>query len=493
MAGTGKSTISYTVCRTLTEISGSAGAASLGASFFCSRQVADLKRLPNIAPTLAYQLSRHSRTFAEALSNVENDLVDRADNQVEKLLAEPWRASVQSRPDTLPPTVIVIDALDEIEDDEGKKLLDDLIKATSASTEGGMRGLKILVTSRPHPDIVKTGQDLSLDNIYRLEDIEKTSAFQDILTFLIHRLPDLVASHHQRLEELAKISDGLFIYAATAARLIAPEAQALRRSATQQSTLLSDIIRNQGKAPKSGLKAVDELYRRILNEVFPEQHQSERLAILHSLVCILQPLSISGFSRMVASLPEARFSDDVDEQAVSLLLDALHSVLYISAADNLIYIYHKSFSDFLLDPDRCGKSLLCERGAQSSALSRACFRIMQQNLRFNMCDLPSSYSWDSEVDGLESRIRRNIRNVPGLEYACRYWTSHVVGVPSSDVTLSALLEDLSEFCGGKVLFWIEAMNLLDSGAHCVAEAKAVSSWLNQLVCDVFSRECIERA
>jgi hypothetical protein len=53
---------------------------------------------------------------------------------------------------------------------------------------------------------------------------------------------------------------------------------------------------------------------------------------------------------------------------------------------------------------------------------------MTASLRFNICNLTSSYLLDSEVENLKQLVEENILRNAGLEYACRYWTSHLVGV-----------------------------------------------------------------
>jgi 2-phosphoglycerate kinase len=57
MAGTGKTTIAYTLSENLN------AAHQLGASFFCSRSLPDCRDARRIVPTLAYQLARFSHPF----------------------------------------------------------------------------------------------------------------------------------------------------------------------------------------------------------------------------------------------------------------------------------------------------------------------------------------------------------------------------------------------------------------------------------------------
>ncbi|KIK54029.1 hypothetical protein GYMLUDRAFT_178021, partial [Collybiopsis luxurians FD-317 M1] len=108
MAGTGKSTIVRSLCKTFEKENLLAGA------FFCSRQVLVCREHTRIIPTIAYQLAKYSHTFAEALImelHHDRDLADKEiDKQINLLLKKPWGGVAHVHKVT---SVIVIDALDE--------------------------------------------------------------------------------------------------------------------------------------------------------------------------------------------------------------------------------------------------------------------------------------------------------------------------------------------------------------------------------------------
>jgi hypothetical protein len=470
MAGEGKSAIAYTICEIFDEQQHPKKhpGASLGASFVCSRQVEGLRRRGNIVPMLAYQLACHSRSFAEELDKAKRDAIDTSSEQVAELLVKPWKASVKDRPDPLPLTLVVIDALDEIDDDGGEKLLKDLIQATQETGRDGMHGFKILVTSRPHPSIVNAAENSV--PVYRLEDISAEDGRTDILTFLSHELSDLP---EQDRATIADHAQGLFIYAATIAR-------ALRRQSQNERQKTLALIRGDShKTPDSPnpLMAIDTLYKQVLTTNLEDKYSSRR-AILHCIICALQPLPVRAIAQAAAGAVEG----DVDEDATRrLVIEDLHSVLYISDKDSCIYIYHKSFSDFLLDGGRSGPKFACNPNFQHATISLACFRVMQASLHFNMCNLASSYYFDSEVQDLDQSITKNIVEVVALEYACRYWTSHLVKVPIDSEKLQLFCEKLFEFSQEKILYWLEVMNLLGAKTDCYAGVNAVMGWVNRQV------------
>jgi hypothetical protein len=85
---------------------------------------------------------------------------------------------------------------------------------------------------------------------------------------------------------------------------------------------------------------------------------------------------------------------------------------------------------------------------------------MMSGLCFNICNLPSSFLLDSEVPNLQ--VEDKICD--SLKYACQYWAEHMVkATPSEHKALQAHIVD---FLHTHVLFWIEAMNLLQMSSQC---------------------------
>jgi hypothetical protein len=318
------------------------------------------------------------------------------------------------------------------------------------------------VTSRPHPSIVHATMSLP---VYRLEEIKSEDGREDILKYLGSELPKLSTLDHATIADRAQ---GLFIYAATIVRALDGQTQ------KEQKRTLALILGDSQQT--SHLQAIDTLYRQVLAANFKGSLIS-RLAVLQCIVCALRPLPVLAIAQMAAGAVE----EDMDEEATRLLVEGLHSVLYISEKDSCVYIYHKSFSDFLLDGQRSGPEFSCSPDLLHPTISLACFRIMQASLQFNMCNLPSSYLFDSEVNGLRQSAEENIMGVAGLEYACRYWTSHLVKVPIVSEDLQPLRNKLWNFSQEKIIYWLEVMNLLEAKSDCYAGVNGVVRWSNKLV------------
>ncbi|CAE6503388.1 unnamed protein product [Rhizoctonia solani] len=149
MAGTGKTTIAYSVCSALEQRS------ALGASFFCSRSIPECRQVKHIIPTIAYQIARYSLPFRFALDKVLESSPDARTQalrtQYEKLIVKPL-TEVQ---DYLPTDfIVVIDALDECENESSLGLVLDLLISPELTLP-----IRFLVSSRPEPEILSRMKD----------------------------------------------------------------------------------------------------------------------------------------------------------------------------------------------------------------------------------------------------------------------------------------------------------------------------------------------
>ncbi|KAH7339348.1 hypothetical protein B0J17DRAFT_357881 [Rhizoctonia solani] len=196
MAGTGKTTISYSLCKQLQD------SGRLAASFFCTRVLPECRHAERIIPSIAYQFARFSRPFRFALSTVlmtDPDAHARLPSlQFETLIVKPLlnirekstsptnppgksidleNPSAQNKPpegssvtDTLPENlVVVIDALDECQNKEVTRQVLKLLLSKPQSLP-----VKFVVSSRPEPEIrepmiEQTNQDKSRVVLHELE------------------------------------------------------------------------------------------------------------------------------------------------------------------------------------------------------------------------------------------------------------------------------------------------------------------------------------
>ena len=158
-------------------------------------------------------------------------------------------------------------------------------------------------------------------------------------------------------------------------------------------------------------------------------------------------------------------------ESANQVVSDLHAVLYIN--DGKVFWYHASFPDFIFSRARSrftmpmthsGTSfqidMSCDLAFHHALLTHSCLWIMMSGLCFNICNLPSSFLLDSEVPNL--RVQDKICD--SLQYACRYWAKHMVQATPNEY--KALQLHILNFLCTRVLFWIEAMNLLQLSSQC---------------------------
>ncbi|KIK61842.1 hypothetical protein GYMLUDRAFT_114124, partial [Collybiopsis luxurians FD-317 M1] len=111
MAGTGKSTITKSMCLILEDKDLLAG------SFFCSQQIPECRDYQFMIPTLAYHLGHYSKEFNMHLRRVlteDPDVVTKSPEvQIAKLFVKPWLECVQGEELQSCKPILVLHALDE--------------------------------------------------------------------------------------------------------------------------------------------------------------------------------------------------------------------------------------------------------------------------------------------------------------------------------------------------------------------------------------------
>ena len=469
LAGLGKTTIAYTICELLDKT-------RPFTSFFCSRQL-DSRNPKLLVTTLCRDLAELYSSYAtNVLSILETNsrVVDAGLRiQIDELLVKPWRTSIaQAKGRDLP--IVIVDALDE--SDRGTEFLEELLHVIHA---GQLAGIKFLVTSRPDPTIVDLCKSFPPNAVCKLHEVDTANVQNDIKKYLWEALPKL-----KDMPELALLSQraaGLFIYATTAVRFISPSRG--RPSVSEMCSHLQ-VMLNPGPLTSHGDSnerlLVDELYERILGEAFWDGRvRAARLRILHTIVCAESRINLSVLADLT----------NTDQDTVERVVESLHAVLYVSSKDGCVYWYHASFPDFVFSQARARISLdennrtqefdvFCDAPTHHGELARRCFSVMQESLHFNMCDLPSSYLFDSEVPVLNASIDKTFSLT--LRYVSRHWARHLLrAVPATDDT-DELFCGLKDFVCDKLLFWIEAMNLIGAKTECSSLLKDAESWLEMV-------------
>ncbi|CAE6474651.1 unnamed protein product [Rhizoctonia solani] len=463
MAGTGKTTIAYSICAALDS------AHTLGASFFCSRLREECRNVNLIIPSIAYQLARFSRPYQSALCTVlerDPDIHRRILHlQFDALIREPMLAVQHTLPEEL---VIVIDALDECDNKEStRRILEVLLSGATGIP------LRFVVSSRPEPEI-RDQMTRRTENRLVLHDLDKGKVQADIKTYIREGLAQMGPSEEQ-IAALADRAGILFIYAATAVRYIGYD-----NFSRNPKARLCTLLDRSGVQTSKRHKEIDRLYMTILEAALgdPELEQDEQddmQQVLHTVICARESLTVESISELLQIK---------DSERVRAALQPLWSVLHVVGVNELVTILHASFPDFMFDPAR-SKSYHCNSDAHNQALAKHCFELLKRTQpQFNICRIESSYLPDESVSNIEDQVAKAIS--PELLYACRFWTHHI----EAGKCPSALVELLQDFLFTRLLLWMEILNLskqMKSGMECM---KMMVKW-----CDQFDshRELVELA
>ncbi|QRV84244.1 WD repeat-containing protein [Ceratobasidium sp. AG-Ba] len=419
MAGTGKTTIAYSLCKRLE------GERTLAASFFCSRHFLV------IPPPFVT-----SSPLLQADPDVYNKPIF---DQFKELIFDPINKVGASLPTGI---IIVIDALDECEAETGTADILDVLLSHASDLP-----LRFFVSSRPDEAIITRMRQAQGDNVnteMRLHELSSNIVQTDIRTYLKTKLGSCMSVSEVQIETLVERSGVLFIYASTVVQYVSSA------SAIKRAKRLEKVLDVSAGNSNEGTEGIDALYISILSAAYDSKaldnsDRAEMMLVLHTVICACEPLSTSAMADLLGL---------ESEQIVQSILLPLLSVLQISES-GIVTTLHESFRDFLLQNTRSGR-FYCSAVEQNGRLAELCFRNIGKQVPFNICGLESSYVFDKDVRDLGERVDRIITEA--LFYACCYWDAHMSLTDSS----KSLLEQLFRFLSERLLLWMEIMNLKDA-------------------------------
>ncbi|EPQ54156.1 WD40 repeat-like protein, partial [Gloeophyllum trabeum ATCC 11539] len=473
LAGTGKTTVSHTICDMTKKIN------RLGAAFFFSRDSTDQRRVSRIIPTLAYQLAAvRPELRSEICASIQK--YPHAPGSAQKLqfdylLKEPLLQLSAHTPTLL----VVLDALDECDKERGKEG-GDLLDLLFAEVPQRKLRLKVLVTSRPERSIEETFKRTGGgSSVYRpsiLHEVDQSMVKRDIELYLTHHLhriqmdraiqPPWPADY--ALSLLLARAGLLFIFAATMVNYLAdsyytPQEQ-LRR------------LLEEAAQPSSTYMGVDELYLHILQRMVEGRRDRDLLCkrfrdIVGAIVIAQDPMSIKTLATLMQK--------EEDEVLVALL--PLRSVLVLNPSDRStpIRIFHPSFRDFLLNRERCMDVQFAISEAEiHGQLAGDCLAIMINSLKRDICDIGDEPILNVEIPQLQAKLGQQIS--PALSYACRHWGTHLSKSAQDATSMAPLKEQLSAFTSRRLLNWIEAVSLSGQFSSCIANLALAED------CDTYS-------
>ncbi|KAJ7039994.1 WD40-repeat-containing domain protein [Mycena alexandri] len=476
LGGTGKTAVSHTVCERL-HANG-----QLGASFFFSRDDADQRRVASIIPTLAFQLASVNPMYRSKLCDVlkeHPDAPSRAQQyQLQELLLHP----LQQIP-SLPPYLIILDALDECDKERGTEG-GDLIPLILRKLPGSGLNIKVLITSRPErsiQDMFKiTGHEMNIHGTTVLHNMDQSAVEEDIASYLAYHLQCIQVARNihppwpawpgnEAFNDLVKRAGLFFIFAATIVNIVADTYYSPQNQ-------LQRLLGNGNIQSRALYSQVDLLYLQVLKTSVESRADAFELCvrfqkIVGAIILLQNPLSISALAHLL----------EHDEADIEGALTPLHSLLNIpSNRDQPVRIFHPSFCDFLLIKERCQDTrFTIPEGRTHAQLALYCLKLMLRHLKRNICSINDDIVLNSEIPDLESRLRDCVS--PALLYACQHWGDHLSQSAANTELHKELVERMSEFASTKLLYWVEVLSLEGRFPLCISNLLAAFPWCKEVI------------
>ena len=104
-----------------------------------------------------------------------------------------------------------------------------------------------------------------------------------------------------------------------------------------------------------------------------------------------------------------------------------------------------------------------------------CLKVMQQELKFNICGLKSSYRMNNQVENKESLVEKCIPSY--LAYACQYWADHLRGITAVEQRDTDIVYLLRSFLNTQLLYWLEVLSLLSKSYVAPKSLLMAAEWL----------------
>ncbi|KAG8773140.1 hypothetical protein FRC12_002700 [Ceratobasidium sp. 428] len=450
MAGTGKTTIAYSVCEHL-ESSGHPMA-----SFFCDRRLPECRDVRLIVPSISYQLCSLSDPFRSTIvmnegAEVRNWSISK---QFERLVATP----LQKTGHTLSANpVIVIDGLEECDDRGG---VDEILRILVANVPE--LPIKVLVTGRPMLNVdtfmreLRSSWDLAE---LRLHELLLPTVQRDIIVYLQSRLESISPSAED-LEGLANQSGGLFNHATFYVRYL------LSTDPSKSVERIQQLLGSPSARYSDG--RTDFLYTAMLETasdeytLFKEQDSADAMLVLHTVVCASEAFTAS----MLVGLPGLRSASSIGP-----ILEILGMILQIVGTSGKLAVRHQSFLDYICDPALSGK-FYCNPDQHAARLAQVCFSLIKAPTpAYNICNLASSYLEDRDVPDIEEKVKDAIPDQ--LLHACRNLGTYITLIDDSNRQLVIL----HEFLSTRLLLWMEVLNLKQCMHDGAEQLQKIELWL----------------
>ena len=255
---------------------------------------------------------------------------------------------------------------------------------------------------------------------------------------------------------------GPFIYASTVIKFVA-SANSIPAQWLALITSLPWSIFEEGRS------GIYQLYIKVLDQAFynihvdNSQHYLYFWTVVGTILLIFNPLPTKALLELLGyNVPH-----------ICSTIHSLHSLLIPGEPEDPIHTFHKSFPDFLTDPEQCkDKRFLVELTVQHVEILLSYLNLIRARLKKNICNLDNYVL--HEVKDLSAKEKDHIGDA--LEYACRFWTKHLLGIPGTSSHVKEVQKAIDTFFITCLLYWIEVLALIGNLGVGVHAMNDVEKW-----------------
>ena len=396
-------------------------------------------------------------------------------SQMEKLIVGPFQAMEI-------PTLIIVDALDECQDKEPASAL---LSVLSHYVDK-IPLVKFFITGRPEPRIRSGFRLESLrphTDVLRLHEVEPSSVDNDIKLFLRAQFIGIAKNRSDcnfeedwpgppTIDILRKKAAGFFIYASTVIKFVSSPSH----PPDERLALIVSLPQDTSHEGKLG---IDLLYTQVLEQAFhdvdPHDHKlySHLKSVVGAVLLTFNPLSINTLSDLLRHCGTP--------SRISTSLRTLHSVLLVpDSTEDPVQLFHKSFPDFLTDPERCtNNQIFIDPSTHHRQILLSCLNVMKERLKKNICKLDDCAILGN-IQDLSTLRTTHIGNT--LEYACHFWTKHLAKISDINDYVEEVCPAIDNFFATGFLYWIEVLVLTGSLDIGVYSLNDIEQWYMLVSC-----------
>ncbi|CCA74987.1 related to WD40-repeat protein (notchless protein) [Serendipita indica DSM 11827] len=446
VAGSGKSTVAMSAAGIWHD------QGLLGGAFFFSLTSNEVSNTDKFCSAMARDLVRTTRRvipyIAEAVKQNPSIMQSSFGQQFQTLIVGPLNRHQET-------VILVIDALDECQSSSQRR---ELLEALSTAVRG-TKNLKIFITSRPDPAIEAVLGPLAIKaNLEdRVQGLNHPNPLNDVAIY-VHRSLGGILPPEKRWRLIEK-ANGSFVWASTACRMLRSEAN-LRNPEKIYDRIMA-LVQNGG---------IYELYALIFEHT-DRNFYVIMCQMLALLAVAFEPLTMDDFEDL---LKHARVGGSGKD-----LVQSLESVLSMDPSTNKIHFRHPTVVEYLrycsAPPAVDSRNrLYIDIANAHGQLAWWCLKGLTSptvGLKFNLCQVESSFYLNRQLPDLEERISKYIPT--RLQYASSYWSFHVAET-GEDWRRTFKSEVQWIVQSPQVLHWMEVLSFTGGVLRAISGLKATT-------------------